>query len=594
MKLFVVLSMVLFFSMAAFAKTYYVSTAGNDSNTGSGSSPWLTIQHAVDQVVAGDTILVKSGVYNELVTFNKSGSEADGYIVLQNAPGESPIIDGSGLAGSGGWIPALIKIISKNYIKVVGFELRNLITSDSGVFPAGIWIRGTSHHIELLNNIVHHIEMNKSNAGAHGIAVYGTSAPDSIHEILLDGNEIYACKLGWSESLVLNGNVSNFIIRNNKVHDNDNIGYDFIGFEGECPDPTYDQARYGQVYDNVVYNIDSRTNPAYGGEASADGFYVDGGRDIVFEHNTAYQCNIGFELASEHKGKSTSGITMRNNFIYDNHVIGIAIGGYDSNRGTTDDCYIVNNSLYNNNTDNLGWGAEILMQYYCQNNTFKNNIIYAAAGKPVVLNETQSGTNNIFDNNLYYGTSGIYWNWRGTEYSSFSAYQSGSGQDAHGLFADPLYISPEDGNLRIGDGSPAIDRGDNLSPDIIGTQDIDKKDRIINSIVDIGAFEYDSVSTGFEQSRDVHHPKAFILYQNFPNPFNPATVIRYKLSETARVEISVYNILGQKLITLINEKKAPGKYEVIFDAAMLPSGVYTYTLQTGDGTRLARKMLYLK
>ncbi len=588
------IAFVFFFKLSIYAATYYVAKDGNDGNNGSEANPWLTIQHAVDQLNAGDTVYVKSGVYNELVTINKSGSEADGYIVLRNAPGETPIIDGSGLAGSGGWAPALIKILSKNYIKVIGFELRNLITSDSGVFPAGIWIRGTSHHLEIINNIVHHIEMNKANAGAHGIAIYGTSAPDSIHNILLEGNEVYACKLGWSESLVLNGNVSNFIVRNNKVYDNDNIGYDFIGFEGECPDEKYDQARNGQVYGNVAYNIDSRNNPSYGSEASADGFYVDGGRDIVFDRNTVYQCNIGFELASEHKGKSTSGIIMRNNFIYDNHVIGIAIGGYDSNRGTTDNCYIVNNSLYNNNTDNLGWGSEILMQYYCHNNTFKNNIIYAAAGKPLLLNETQTGSNNVFDNNLYYGASGNYWNWRGSTYSSFSAYQSGSGQESHSLFADPLYEGADNGNLRIKDGSPAIDEGDNLSPDIIGAQDIDGKDRIINDNVDIGAFEYDSLSTGLEQSKNNRMSTEFILYQNYPNPFNPITAITYRLTVKTYVQLTVYNALGQKIATLVNEKQQKGLYSVNFNAHNLASGVYVYNLRADGFSIKTRKMILLR
>ena len=577
------------------AAIYYVAKSGSDTNNGSETHPWLTIQHAVDQVDGGDTVYVKSGVYNELVTFNRSGSQTDGYIVVQNAPGEAAVIDGNGLASSGGWAPALIKIVSKNYIKVIGFELRNLITSDGGIFPAGIWVRGVSHHVEIVNNVVHHIEMNASDAGAHGIAVYGTSAPDSIHNLRIEGNEIYACKLGWSESLVLNGNVSNFVVSNNVVHDNDNIGYDFIGFEGECPDPAFDQARNGQVYDNVVYNIDSRGNPAYGGEASADGFYVDGGRDIVFDGNTAYQCNIGFELASEHKNKSTSGIILRNNFIYDNHVVGIAIGGYDSQRGTTDDCNIVNNSLYNNNTDNLGWGSEILIQYFCNNNTFKNNIIYAAANKPLLLNETQTGSNNLFDNNCYYGASGNYWVWRGTTYADFNAYQSGSGQETLSIFADPLYLDADAGNLRIGPGSPAIDKGDNLNPEIIGTEDIDGNERIFNGIVDLGASEFNSNTSLIDKAsgRDIGN---FILYQNEPNPFNPVTAIRYMLRSAGQVKLTIYDFLGRNIKTIVNERQRAGYHTILFDAGSyaLPSAVYFYSLKLDNRLVKTKKMVLLR
>ncbi|MHC4530937.1 MAG: DUF1565 domain-containing protein [Planctomycetota bacterium] len=72
--------------------TYYVSTSGSDSNDGSESSPWLTIQHAVDSVGPGETIYVRGGVYNELVNFTNSGSAAGGYIRLQNYEGETAVI----------------------------------------------------------------------------------------------------------------------------------------------------------------------------------------------------------------------------------------------------------------------------------------------------------------------------------------------------------------------------------------------------------------------------------------------------------------------------------------------------------------------
>jgi len=167
---------------------------------------------------------------------------------------------------------------------------------------------------------------------------------------LIDGNEIYNCKLGWSESLVLNGNVEEFIVSNNIVHDNNNIAYDFIGHEGECPNPELDQARNGLVVGNIAYNIDSRGNQAYGNEASADAFYVDGGKDIIIERNTVYNCNIGIEIASEHGGKSTSGIIVRNNLVRENIALGITFGGYDSQRGSTDNCTTTGtNNIFSNN-----------------------------------------------------------------------------------------------------------------------------------------------------------------------------------------------------------------------------------------------------
>ena len=137
---------------------------------------------------------------------------------------------------------------------------------------------------------------------------------------------MYALTLGSSESLVVNGNVDGFKIINNTVHDNNNIGIDAIGFEKVSSNPATDQARNGLIARNLVYNINSYGNPAYGTDRSADGIYVDGGRSIVIERNRVHHNNIGIELASEHQGKSTSRIIVRNNFVYLNDIVGIAPG----------------------------------------------------------------------------------------------------------------------------------------------------------------------------------------------------------------------------------------------------------------------------
>ena len=88
-----------------------------------------------------------------------------------------------------------------------------------------------------------------------GIAVYGTDAKTPITDLIIDGNEVHHLKTGSSESLVVNGNVTNFRITHNVVHDNNNIGIDVIGFERTAPDPAVDQARDGVVSGNLVYNI---------------------------------------------------------------------------------------------------------------------------------------------------------------------------------------------------------------------------------------------------------------------------------------------------------------------------------------------------
>jgi len=86
-------------------------------------------------------------------------------------------------------------------------------------------------------------------------------------------------------------------------------------------------------------------------------------------------------------------------------------------------------------------------------------------------------------------------------------------------------------------------------------------------------------------------PREFLLEQNFPNPFNPSTVIRYQLPEDARVKLVVFNTLGQEVKTLINEYQPAGYKTVQFDANDLPSGVYMYRLEAGAYRAVKKFML---
>src|SRR5690349_12021075 len=77
---------------------YYVATNGSNGNAGALNSPWLTVQHAADTVAAGDTVCVRGGVYNEVLSLTHSGSAALGAIEFKSVPGQAAVVDGTGLA----------------------------------------------------------------------------------------------------------------------------------------------------------------------------------------------------------------------------------------------------------------------------------------------------------------------------------------------------------------------------------------------------------------------------------------------------------------------------------------------------------------
>jgi hypothetical protein len=476
--------------------TYYVATSGADNNPGTITLPFRTISHAAKLVQAGDTVSVRAGVYNEAVTVRASGSASAGSITFQSFPGELATIDGTGLKVVNGQ-SGLVNITDQNYIKIVGFEVRNFTSTSDSQVPIGIYVTGADGYISILNNHVHNITTTApataSNCAsdALGIAIYGDEAPASINNLAIIGNEVDHLKTGCSESVTLNGNVEKFQVANNLIHDNDNIGLDMIGFEQTAPQVAYDQARNGLVTGNTIYNITSWGNPDYGKQYAADGIYVDGGTGITIERNIVHNTDLNVELASEHRGKVTSYITLRNNLIYNGNSNGISIGGYGSAQGGTDHCTIVNNTLYNNDIKQTGTG-EFQVQYYATNNVFKNNIVYAGSQNLFSNSYTSSVSNPVdADYNLYYSTdqANSQWTWNRTNYTGFSAYKSGTGKDAHSIFASPLFISTTMPVFDISSSSPAVNAGINLGTGTVGTSDMAGNPRVANNMINIGAYQ---------------------------------------------------------------------------------------------------------
>lgn len=476
--------------------TYDVSTTGNDSNPGTLAAPFRTIQHAANSAAAGDTVQVRGGVYNEKVSLPNSGNTTSGYITFMSYPGETAVVDGTGISccGSSGQ-DGLFTLRTNSYIVIQGFEIRNYTTSGSAS-TTGIDFEGAGSYVQILNNHIHNIVTTGSScntSNALGVAIYGTQAPASINHITFTGNELDHNTTGCSETVTVNGNVQYWIEAQNLIHDDNNIGMDFIGFEGTSPNVSYDQARDGWNFANQIYNISSSNNPVYKANCwCADGFYADGGTRIIVERDLVHDVDIN-EAASEHSGHTSSYVTIRNNVIYHTNAPAISIGGYASRVGGSDHIVIVNNSLYNDSAKVSS--GEFQVQYHATNNLFENNVAYGI--QALLVNDfTSSSTNPVtLDYNDWFyasGASNASFDWQKKFITGYSTYQSTSKQDAHSPFADPQFVNrtATPPNLDIGVNSPAINLGQKLGPDVVGVLDFNGNPRVnANGQINAGAYQ---------------------------------------------------------------------------------------------------------
>ncbi|MEO8672422.1 MAG: right-handed parallel beta-helix repeat-containing protein [Tahibacter sp.] len=471
----------------------YVATTGSNAAAGTYAAPWKTLSYAVDHANPGDTVCARAGLYNEVVELTRSGNVSAGPIVLRSFPGETAIVDGTGLGvPNGQW--GLVTAIDQSFVGVRGLEIRNFRTTSTSLVPIGIYVSGAGTDIALTSNHIHDIANTGAGcaANAFGLKVDGSAAPASIRNLLVGNNELDHLTLGCSESLSLDGNVEFWTISDNRVHDTNNIGIGAIGFEGVSPNASFDQARDGVIRGNEVWNITSFGNPAYGNQYAADGIYVDGGTRILIERNRIHHVDLGIELASEHSGRTTSNVTARNNLVYFGNSAGISIGGYDNSVGGTTACDIVNNTLLYNDRIATGSG-ELQIQYHASNNRFANNLVVADT-QGLLLNAytNEAGTPATLDYNLYFSKTGgdpPSWIWKGVSRASLTALRNASSQELHGNYADPQLVNTATPDLHVPATSPAVGAGTNLGAAVVGELDFDANPRVQGAMIDAGAYE---------------------------------------------------------------------------------------------------------
>lgn len=418
--------------------TYYVAPGGSDAAPGTLAAPWRTIQKAADTVVAGDTVLVRSGTYAERVVMRASGA-AGAEITLAAYPGEAPFLDGATVPIGDDWA-GLLDIANVGYVRVRGLSVRN---AGPHFDNAGILV-DTAHHVVLERNSTH-------DTASSGIGVWNSA------DVTVDGNDVaLACNDGRQEAITI-GNTSAFEVRRNVVHDG---GPGTRGGEGI---DVKDGSRGGKVYANHVFRLNRL------------GIYVDAWDEHTYAvevyGNLVHDVTDGIVLGAE------AGGLLENVRVHDNVVYGAAYRGllvYAAGlpgAHPMKDLWLVHNTLHANGTS--GWGGGIAVDNPGATGVVvRNNVASQNASFQVLVGLDVPAAAVAVDHNLIDGFRGDpEGETRGTDY----------------VEGDPLFASPADRDYHLRAGSPAIDRG---AATAASTRDYDGVPRPQGAAPDLGAFEH--------------------------------------------------------------------------------------------------------
>jgi hypothetical protein len=429
---------------------YYVDPTGSDANPGTAESPWRTIQKAAATVMAGDTVHVRAGTYNEQVKVQHSGMPG-ARITFIAEPGEKVVIDGQGID-----IPdygGLFELVSRSYISVSGFTIQN---AGPNLYSVGL-LADTCSHVSIENN--HVIDTTSS-----GIAAWGGD-----HIEILD-NEVERCVNGGHSECLSVAGVNVFEVARNHVHD---TGENYLGTgsggEGIC---IKDGSADGSVHDNEVHHVQSV------------GIYVDAWdkhtHDISVFRNRLYETTdlsgaiggSGIGLASE-SGGLLENVHVYNNVSYRNGYTGLIVGGYGNpvDRHPIENVFIVNNTFYGNGSSE--WGGGILLDNPAiEGVVLRNNLVSQNSVWQIYVLETIPSTHYSVDHNLIDGFRG-------------DLPQETLGEDA--VEGDPRFRNVSAADFHLLSDSPAIDTGSSQAAPVA---DFDRITRPQGEGYDIGAFEF--------------------------------------------------------------------------------------------------------
>jgi len=534
------------------------------------SEQYPTIQKAINLATINDTILVYPGVYKENLIINKAITLGSLFLMT----GDMSYISKTIIADSIGTEIVRFDTCEYSTSTLTGLSITNYKLSDGGGINCisssvdfnnlrvidnrgrmGAGIRFNSSDA-ILDNVI--INDNLSEFDGGGVYCYDSNL--SIKNSVLSLNKIEAFPFVRADGGGLYASLSTIEMDNVQMRHNEAIGISGCG-GGICSESS-------EVYLKNV-TLSDNLSSTYGGGLythytliSLENCKIErnsgNGGGIFLDNNTFGQ--IAHSCLSNNKSWIGGGLACRSssplllNVTISNNYAKLCGGGISCSFGAYPK--LINSIIWNNHKNEIG------SYYKGDSNTIA-----------IAYSDVKNGQDSIVAKAD--GHIAVKW------------------LDGN-ITADPLFSDTSNNDYSLQENSPCID---------VGIQDTillynDNQDTIIipridyaGQAPDLGAFEFGPTKLESEQ---YVFPKDILLYQNYPNPFNPKTSIEYQVSLPSYIKLSIYNILGQKLQTLVSQTQSVGNYTVQWDASNFPSGIYYYRLSTKQGFVQTRKMVVLK
>ncbi len=549
-----------------------------------------TIQEGIIMSTESDTVLVSPGIYYEnIYYYMKNITVASLFLTTQDTTYISQtIIDGN----QNGSVVTFVCSVEDSTSVLCGFTIQNGYNTDSG---GGIYIEDSNSILTMpiLENLV--IKNNYANYGG-GIFIdysYTASPGPILKDLIIEDNSSYS---GGGGIVIAGSTLS--LERVTISNNNTTLQGGGIFCIGACVELIQVKIQnnsmeglHGLVCESMyLNNVIISDNSGCG---------LVGEFDQLEIRNTIIANNSGGGIAIGNTDTILDNVLIRDNET-ENNGGGLYIGG-----GVYGVETIIMNSTITSNFSNHGGGI------YCSNNDTSshqtlvvNSILWDNEPEQVYLNQhintysiaTMSIHNSDIENGQYGIVSSSYWPvfW-------------GEGN----IESDPSFINPEEGDFHLQDTSPCIGAGIEtielyVTPffpsgvyyapeyDIEGNPRPDPA----GSMPDIGAYENPLGEPHVGITND-QLPVTDYQLANFPNPFNPTTTISFSIPEQSKVNLTIYNIKGQKVKQLVSNQISAGEHSVIWDGKdsndnQVGSGIYFYKLNVNGKTEAVKKCLLLK